>query len=108
MAARIKKGDRVVVIAGKDKGREGNVVMVMPKENRAVVQGVNIVKRHTKQSATDRGGIHEKPAPIHISNLMHVDPEDGKPTRVGFKTIGDGEAARKVRYAKRSGEVIDV
>ena len=105
MAARIKKGDTVVVIAGRDKGKKGEVLKVLPKENRAIVKGVNIVKRHQKPTANQAGGIVEKEAPVHISNLAHIDPKDGKPTRVGFKVLDDG---RKVRYAKRSGEVIDV
>ncbi len=105
MAAKIRKGDRVIVIAGRDKGKIGEVLKVMPKENRAIVQGVNIVKRHQRPTADQPGGIVEKEAPIHISNLAHIDPKDHKPTRVGFKVLDDG---RKVRYAKRSGEVIDV
>ncbi len=102
---KIKKGDTVIVIAGRDKGKKGEVLKVMPKENRAIVKGVNMVKRHQKPTANGAGGIITKEAPIHISNLAHVDPKDGKPTRVGFKILEDG---RKVRYAKRSGEVIDV
>ena len=105
MAAKIRKGDRVVVIAGRDKGKIGEVLKVMPKENRAIVQGVNIVKRHQRPTQDQPGGIIEKEAPIHISNLAHIDPKDNKPTRVGFRILDDG---RKVRYAKRSGEVIDV
>ncbi len=105
MAAKIKKGDTVVVIAGRDKGKKGEVLKVLPKENRAIVKGVNIVKRHQRPSANQAGGIIEKEAPVHISNLAHLDPKDGKPTRVGFRVLDDG---RKVRYAKRSGEVIDV
>ncbi len=105
MAAKIKKGDTVVVIAGHDKGKKGEVLKVLPKENRAIVKGVNIVKRHQRPSANQAGGIIEKEAPVHISNLAHLDPKDGKPTRVGFRVLDDG---RKVRYAKRSGEVIDV
>ncbi len=102
---KIKKGDTVIVIAGRDKGKKGEVLKVMPKENRAIVKGVNMVKRHQKPTANSAGGIITKEAPIHISNLAHIDPKDGKPTRVGFKILEDG---RKVRYAKRSGEVIDV
>jgi large subunit ribosomal protein L24 len=106
MAAKIKKGDRVVVLAGRDKGKVGEVLRMMITENRAVVQGVNMVKRHTRPSqATGSGGIIEKEGSIHLSNLAHVDPKDNKPTRVGFKTLEDG---RKVRFAKRSGEVIDL
>jgi large subunit ribosomal protein L24 len=101
---KIKKGDRVVVVAGKDKGKNGSVLSVSPKNNKAVVQGVNVAKRHTKQSASQEGGIVAKEMPIDISNLAHIDPKDDKPTRVGFKTLEDG---RKVRFAKRSGEVID-
>ncbi|MBB3810800.1 50S ribosomal protein L24 [Pseudochelatococcus contaminans] len=105
MAAKIKKGDKVVVLAGRDKGQSGEVVSVIPAEQRAVVRGVNIVKRHTRQSASSEGGIISKEAPLHLSNLALVDPKDGKPTRVGFKILEDG---RKVRFAKRSGDVIDV
>jgi large subunit ribosomal protein L24 len=100
---KIRKGDKVVVLTGKDKGRSGDVVKVMPKENRAVVSGINVVKRHQKQSQNTEAGIISKEAPIHLSNLAHADPQDGKPTRVGFKT----EDNKKVRVAKRSGEVID-
>ena len=105
MAARIKKGDTVVVIAGRDKGRSGEVIEVRPTENRAVVRGVNVVKRHQRQTQTQQGGIVTKESPIHISNIAHVDPKSGNATRVGFKVLGDG---RKVRFAKKSGEVIDV
>ena len=104
MAAKIKKGDRVVVLAGRDKGRSGEVVQVRPKEERAIVRGVNTVKRHQKQSAKQEAGIITKEAPIHLSNLAIADPKNGKPTRVGFKILTDG---RKVRFAKRSGELID-
>jgi large subunit ribosomal protein L24 len=104
MAARIKKGDRVVVLAGRDKGRSGEVLTVLPTEDRAVVRGVNIVKRHQRQSASQEGGIISKEATIHLSNIALADPSDGKPTRVGFRIESDG---RKVRVAKRSGEVID-
>jgi large subunit ribosomal protein L24 len=103
MAAKIKKGDKVVVISGADKGSVGEVLKVIPDANRVVVQGVAVVKRHTRQSATSQGGIIEKEAAIHVSNVAHVDPKDNKPTRVGFKLDGD----RKVRFAKRSGEAID-
>ncbi|KQT48650.1 50S ribosomal protein L24 [Aureimonas sp. Leaf454] len=105
---KIKKGDKVVVLAGKDKGLSGEVLQVMPKDDKAVVRGVNMVKRHTRQTASQEAGIISKEAPIHLSNLSVADPKDGKPTRVGFKVIGDGETARKVRVAKRSGEQIDV
>ena len=101
---KIRKGDKVVVLTGKDKGRSGEVLKVMPKENRAVVQGLNIVQRHQRQTQSQEGEILRKEAPIHLSNLAVADPKDGKPTRVGFRI--DGE--RKVRVAKRSGEVIDV
>ncbi len=101
---KIKKGDNVVVLSGKDKGKQGEVVKVLPKEARAIVTGVNMVKRHQRQSQTQEGGIISKEASIHISNLGIEDPKDGKPTRVGVKTLEDG---RKVRFAKRSGEVID-
>ena len=104
MAAKIKKGDRVIVLAGKDKGKTGEVLQVMPKQTRALVSGVNMVKRHTAPSQTSTGGIVEKEASLHLSNIAHVDPRDGKPTRVGFKLV---EGDRKVRFAKRSGEVID-
>ena len=105
MAAKIRKGDRVMVIAGRDKGKVGEVLKVLPKENRAIVQGANVVKRHQRPTQDQPGGIVEKEAPIHVSNLAHIDPKDNKPTRVGFRILDDG---RKVRYAKRSGEVIDV
>jgi len=103
-AAKIKKGDLVVVLTGKDKGKKGEVVRSIPSESRVVVQGVNMVKRHTRPTQMSAGGIVEKEAPIHVSNVAHVDPKDGKPTRVGFKTLEDG---RKVRVAKLSGEVLD-
>jgi large subunit ribosomal protein L24 len=104
MAAKIKKGDRVIVLAGRDKGRSGEVVRVQPNEARAIVRGVNTVKRHQKQTAKVEGGIITKEAPIHLSNLAIADPKNNKPTRVGFKILADG---RKVRFAKRSGELID-
>ncbi|MFG1357846.1 50S ribosomal protein L24 [Xanthobacter pseudotagetidis] len=104
MAAKIKKGDKVVVLAGRDKGRSGEVIQVMPKEEHALVRGVNIVKRHQRQTANQEGGIISKEAPIHLSNVAIADPKDGKPTRVGFQVLDDG---RKVRVAKRSGEKID-
>ncbi len=100
---KIKKGDHVIVLAGRDKGKHGEVVKMMPKENRALVRGVNVVRRHQKQTASQEGGIISKEAPINISNLALEDPKDGKPTRVGFKFLDDGT---KVRFAKRSGEVI--
>jgi large subunit ribosomal protein L24 len=105
MAAKIKKGDRVIVLAGRDKGRQGEVLRVIPAEGRVVVQGVQMVRRHQKPNvANPQGGIVSKEAPIHVSNVSLLDPKDGKPTRVGFKFLEDG---RKVRYAKRSGEQID-
>ena len=104
MAAKIKKGDKVVVLSGRDKGRNGEVVRVLPREDRALVRGVNVVKRHQKQSMKEEGGIVRKELPIHLSNIALADPKDGKPTRVGFKILDDG---RKVRVAKRSGELID-
>ncbi len=100
---KIKKGDRVIVLTGRDKGKLGEVIEVRPKENRALVRGVNIVRRHQRQSAAQEGGIISKEGPIQLSNLALEDPKDGKPTRVGFKILEDG---RKVRFAKRSGEVI--
>ena len=101
---RIKKGDNVVVLTGKDKGRTGTVLEMVNKTDRVLVQGINMVKRHTKQSQTSEGGIVAKEAAIHISNVALADPKDGKPTRVGIKTNDDG---KKVRFAKRSGELID-
>ena len=100
---KIRKGDKVVVLTGKDKGRTGEVVQVMPKEDRAVVRGVNMVKRHQRQTQSQEAGIINKEAPIHLSNIAIADPKDGKPTRVGFKIDGD----KKVRVAKRSGATID-
>ena len=104
MAAKIKKGDRVVVLTGRDKGRAGEVVRVEPTEERAIVRGINVVHRHQRQTARHEGGIIAKEAPIHLSNLAIADPKNGKPARVGFKILPDG---RKVRFAKRSGELID-
>jgi large subunit ribosomal protein L24 len=101
---KIKKGDRVVVVTGKDKDKRGEVLSVNPKENKAVVRGVNIARRHQRQTPGTEGGIVSKEMPIHISNLAIEDPKDGSPSRVGFKFLKDG---RKVRFAKRSGEVID-
>jgi large subunit ribosomal protein L24 len=100
---KIRKGDKVVILTGKDKGRSGEVLQVMPKEDRAVVRGINIVKRHQRQSASQEAGIITKEAPIHLSNIAIADPKDGKPTRVGFKVEGD----KTVRVAKRSGATID-
>jgi large subunit ribosomal protein L24 len=104
MAARIRKGDEVIVISGRDKGKKGNVLKVMADDNRVLVQGVHMVKRHERQSQTQQGGIVEKEASIHVSNVALIDPDGGEVTRVGFRSLEDG---RKVRYAKRSGEVID-
>jgi large subunit ribosomal protein L24 len=104
MAAKIKKGDKVVVLTGRDSGRTGEVVRVMPKEERALVRGVNLVRRHQRQTASQEGGIITKESPIHLSNIAFADPSSGKATRVGFKITEDG---RKVRVAKRSGDLID-
>ena len=105
MAARIKKGDQVVVITGADKGRRGEVLQVMPKDDRALVRGIRVVRRHTKPSGMGSpGGIIEKEGPIHLSNLMLVDPKSDKPTKVGFRVL---EGGRKVRVAKATGEVIE-
>jgi large subunit ribosomal protein L24 len=101
--AKIRKGDRVIVLSGRDKGKKGEVFQVMPKEGRALVRGVNTVRRHQRQTATQEGGIISKEASIHLSNLAIEDPSDGKASRVGFKVLADG---RKVRVAKRSGEEI--
>ncbi|BCG94502.1 50S ribosomal protein L24 [Mesorhizobium sp. 131-2-1] len=101
---KIRKGDKVVVLAGKDKGRSGEVLSVQPKEDTALVRGVNLIRRHQKQSQSQEGGIITKEAPIHLSNIALADPKDGKPTRVGFAIQKDG---KKVRVAKRSGEVIN-
>ncbi len=104
MAAKIRKGDKVVVLTGRDTRKTGEVLEVRPKEARALVRGINMVKRHQRQTQKVEGGIISKEAPIQLSNLALADPKDGKPTRVGFKTLDDG---RKVRFAKRSGELID-
>ncbi|WP_332715433.1 50S ribosomal protein L24 [Pelagibacterium mangrovi] len=103
MAAKIKKGDKVIVLTGKDKGKTGTVLQVMPSDTKALVQGVNLIRRHQKQTANQDAGIITREAPIHLSNIALVDAKDNKPTRVGFK-IEDGV---KKRVAKRSGEVID-
>ncbi len=100
---KIKKGDKVVVLTGRDKGKQGEVLKALPSENKVIVQGVNIAKRHTRPSQTSGGGIIEREAPIHVSNVAHLDPKDGKATRIGFKKLDDGT---KVRVARRSGEVI--
>jgi large subunit ribosomal protein L24 len=104
MAAKIRKGDKVVVLSGRDKGRTGEVVEVRPDESRALVRGVNMVKRHQRQTAQQEGGIISKELPVHLSNIALADPKDGKPTRVGFKVQPDG---KKIRIAKRSGAEID-
>ncbi len=101
---KIKKGDNVVVISGRDKGKAGEVLRVLPTERRLIVQGVHVARRHTKPRMGDPGGIVEKELTIHVSNVAHVDPQSGKPTRIGYKTLDDG---RKVRIARRSGEMID-
>jgi len=101
---KIKKGDKVIVLTGRDKGKTGEVVKAMPRENRVIVQGINVAKRHTRPSTTAAGGIVEKEAPIHVSNVAFIDPKDNKPTRIGFRTLEDG---KKVRIARRSGETID-
>ncbi|WP_153768589.1 50S ribosomal protein L24 [Labrenzia sp. CE80] len=104
MAAKIKKGDTVVVLTGRDKGKTGEVLQVLPSDNKALVRGVNVVRRHQKQTQTQEAGIVAKEAPIHLSNIAVADPKDGKATRVGFKVQEDGT---KVRVAKRSGDLID-
>ena len=105
MPAKVKKGDRVIVTAGRDKGKRGEVLRVYPDEERVLVSGVNVVKRHQKQSARAQGGIVSKESPVHLSKIAHVDPKSGGPTRIGFKVLGDG---RMVRFAKKSGEMLDV
>ena len=107
MAAKIKKGDKVIVLAGRDKGRSGEVIEVRPSDDRALVRGVNMVKRHQRQTAQQEGGIISKESTIHLSNLAIADPKDGKPTRIGFKFVGEGDDRKKVRVAKRSGAEID-
>ncbi len=101
---KVRKGDKVVVLSGRDKGKTGEILRMVPSDGKAIVQGVNMVKRHTAPSQASAGGILEREAPIHVSNLAHVDPKDSQPTRVGYRTLEDG---RKVRFAKRSGELID-
>ena len=101
---KIRKGDKVVVLSGKDKGRSGEVLSVQPKEDTAIVRGINVVVRHQRQTQAQEGGLIRKEAPIHLSNIALADPKDGKPTRVGFKFEKDG---KKVRFAKRSGETIN-
>ncbi|MDE1974715.1 MAG: 50S ribosomal protein L24 [Hyphomicrobiales bacterium] len=107
MAAKIKKGDTVIVIAGRDKGRTGEVIEMRREQGQALVRGINMVKRHQKQSAAQEGGIVSKEGPIHVSNIALADPKGGKPTRVGFKFVGKGDARKKVRVALRSGVEID-
>jgi len=107
MAAKIRKGDKVVVLAGRDKGRTGEVIEVRPDQARALVRGINMVKRHQRQTAQQQGGIISKESTVHLSNLAIADPKDGKPTRIGFKFVGQGDARKKVRIAKRSGVEID-
>lgn len=102
---KIKKGDKIIVITGRDKGKTGEVLEVRRKDDRVLVRGVNVVKRHTRPTQTSPGGIIEKEAPVHISNVAHVDPKEDKPTRVGLRT---DDAGRKVRFARRSGEAIDI
>jgi len=102
---RVKKGDEVIVLTGREKGKKGSVLKVMRKDQRLLVRGVNMVKRHTRPSQANPGGIIEKEGSLHVSNVAHVDPKTGEPTRVGYRFLDDG---RKVRYAKRSGEIIDV
>jgi len=104
MAAKFKKGDTVIVMDGRDKGKTGEIMRVVPGQQRLYVRGVNVVKRHTRPTQNSPGGIVEKESGIHISNVSHIDPKDDKPTRVGFKVI---EGDRKVRFAKRSSEIID-
>ena len=107
MAAKIRKGDKVVVLTGRDKGRTGEVIEVRPDQDRALVRGINMVKRHQRQTAQQEGGIISKELPIHLSNIALADPKDGKPTRVGFKAVGQGDERKLVRVAKRSGVEID-
>jgi len=101
---KIKKGDTIVVISGRDKGKRGEVLRVFPDDARVIVQGVHVARRHTKQSLGEPGGIVDKELTIHVSNVAHIDPQSGKPTRVGYRNLDDG---RKVRFARRSGEVLD-
>jgi large subunit ribosomal protein L24 len=107
MAAKIRKGDKVIVMVGRDKGRSGEVIEVRPSDGRALVRGVNMVKRHQKQNQRQGGGIISTESSVDLSNLALADPKDGKPTRVGFKFVGEGDSRRKVRVAKRSGVEID-
>ena len=107
MAAKIKKGDTVIVIAGRDKGRSGEVIEMRRDDGRVLVRGINMVKRHQRQTPSQEGGIIAREAPVHLSNVALADPKDGKPTRIGFKFVGKGEDRRKVRVARRSGVEID-
>jgi len=102
---KIRKGDEVIVVSGRDKGKKGSILRVLRQDDRVLVDGVNMVKRHTRPSGSQPGGIVEKEAPIHVSNIALADPKDGTATRVGYRFLEDG---RKVRFAKRSGEVVDV
>lgn len=101
---KIKKGDDVIVLTGRDRGKKGSVMRAIPARSKVIVQGVNVAKRHTRPSQSQQGGIIEKEMPVHVSNVSLLDPKDSKPTKFGYRTLGDG---RKVRFAKRSGEVID-
>jgi len=101
---KVKKGDKVMVIAGKDKGKSGEVLNVMPKVNRILLRGINVAKRHTAQSQTSQGGILDKELSVHVSNVSHIDPKDNKVTKVGYKFLKDG---RKVRFSKRTGDLLD-
>ena len=101
---KVRRGDQVMVTTGRDRGKRGEVLKVLPQDARVIVQGVNMIKRHQRQTARDQGGIIEREAPIHVSNVAHIDPASDRPTRVGYRTLEDG---RKVRFAKRSGEIID-
>ena len=107
MAAKIRKGDKVIVLNGRDKGRTGEVFEVRPDDNKALVRGINMVKRHQKQTAQQEGGIVSKELSVHLSNVAIADPKDGKPTRIGFKFVGEGHDRKKIRFAKRSGVEID-
>ena len=107
MAAKIRKGDKVIVLNGRDKGRTGEVFEVRPTDSKALVRGINLIKRHQKQTQAQEGGIISKESPIHLSNIALADPKDKKPTRVGFKFVGKGEDRKKMRFAKRSGAEID-
>ncbi len=101
---KIKKGDKVIVITGKDKGKSGEVLNVIPKDNRVILRGINVAKRHTAQSQTSQGGILDKEMSINVSNVSHIDPKDNKATKIGYKFLKDG---RKVRFSKRTGDLID-